>query len=342
MATVQGGQTALTLAQIAKATGPDGAIMTVAELLNQDNEILEDMIFVKGNGMSNHTMAVRTSLPTIWTRRYNQGVATSISQKGNITASYTLMTAQSRLDEQEVKLGGNEAQLRASEDMAFIESLNQKVSNNLFYGNPVNDSLQWPGLLWTYNNLDTTKNNTANNIIDCGGTGSASNMSIWLVGWGENEVFCPFPPGTSGGLDVINRGSVPVNDVNNLQYFAYVTEYNWNFGLAIKDWRYVVRAANIAVNPNNAQVVVADLISIMVKMWSKVPSTKRAKFAFYMNRTAFAALMTEAMNRSSNAVRISEAMGQFGTPSNWLYFGDIPIRRVDALGITESQVTLTS
>lgn len=335
-------QNVLTLAQIAKQTGPDGKIMAVADLLSQDNEILEDLMFMEGNGMANHTVAVRTSLPTIYTRRFNQGVPVSVSQTGNLVFDYTLVSAQSQIDEKEVKLGGNEAAVRANEDLAFIEALNQKIAYNLFYGNPINDPLQFRGLLPIYNNLNATQNNNANNIIDCGGTGSASNASIYLVGWGENTVYCPYPKGTPGGLEVLNRGSVPVNDAAGLRYFAYVTEYNWNFGLAIKDWRYVVRAANIAVNSSNSSVVAADLIAIMVKMLNKVPSLNRAKFAFYMNRTLFSALQIEAMNRSGNALCITEAVSQFGRPQKWLEFQGIPLRRVDMMTNTESQATLTS
>ena len=38
-----------TLADVAKATDPDGKIATIVEILNETNEMLDDMVWVEGN-----------------------------------------------------------------------------------------------------------------------------------------------------------------------------------------------------------------------------------------------------------------------------------------------------
>ena len=54
---------ALTLADWAKRTDPDGKVPTIVELLSQTNPVLTDMLFVEGNIPTGHRTTVRTGLP---------------------------------------------------------------------------------------------------------------------------------------------------------------------------------------------------------------------------------------------------------------------------------------
>jgi hypothetical protein len=49
--------------------------------------------------------------------------------------------------------------------------------------------------------------------------------------------------------------------------------------------------------------------------------------------------MIQALEKSSNALGIKEAMTQFGTTMNQLSFMGIPVRSVDQLGIAETLVS---
>ena len=55
--------TSATLADAAKRLDPDGSIASVAEILNQKNEILDDMMWIEGNMPTGHRGTVRTGLP---------------------------------------------------------------------------------------------------------------------------------------------------------------------------------------------------------------------------------------------------------------------------------------
>jgi hypothetical protein len=92
-------------------------------------------------------------------------------------------------------LNGNTGEFRLSEDKAFIESMNQTQASTMFYGNPGTDPRQYLGLASRYGTISGAGN--AQNIIDAGGT-STNNTSIYLVGWGEETVFCTFPKGSHG------------------------------------------------------------------------------------------------------------------------------------------------
>ena len=89
-------------------------------------------------------------------------------------------------------LNGNTAQFRLSEDTAFLEAMNQTQAETMFYGNPGTDPKKFLGLAPRYGDLSA---DNAVNILDAGGSGS-DNASVYLVVWGDNTVYCPFPKGS--------------------------------------------------------------------------------------------------------------------------------------------------
>ena len=177
----------------------------------------------------------------------------------------------------------------------------------------------------------------AQNIIDCGGV-STNNTSIWLVVWSENTVFCPYPKGTTAGLDHRDLGEIHVPDASGNLYQALGSLYNWKFGLAIKDWRYVVRACNINTANLVSESSAADLIKTMSKMLDRVPNLGAGRAAFYMNRTVFEMLRIQALNKSNAALAIEPALNQFGTAQKWTTFQGVPLRKVDRILNTEARI----
>src|SRR5512144_1316357 len=187
MATLANG--VLTLADWAKRLDPEGKVPVVAELLSQRNQILEDAVFMEGNLPTGHRVVIRTGLPTVYWRSLNQGVPRSKSTTATVDESVGMLEGYSDVDKDLAELNGSVSQLRLSEDVAFIESMNQSQASAMFYGNPGNDPRQYLGLAPRYSAIASAGN--AQNILDAGGT-STNNTSIWLVGWGENSVFCTF------------------------------------------------------------------------------------------------------------------------------------------------------
>ena len=178
---------ALTLADWAKRLDPDGKVPTVAELLSQSNEILEDAVFVEGNLPTGHRVTIRTGLPQVYWRSINQGVPSSKSATAQVDESVGMLEAYCRVDRKLAELNGNTAQFRLSEDSAFLEAMNQTQASTMFYGNPTNDPRQYLGFAPRFSAISGAGN--AQNIINGGGA-STNNTSIWLVVWGENTAFC--------------------------------------------------------------------------------------------------------------------------------------------------------
>jgi hypothetical protein len=333
MATLSSG--ALTLADWAKRLDPDGKVPIVAELLSQSNEILEDAVFSEGNLPTGHRVVIRTGLPTAYWRSINQGIPTSKSTTVQVDESVGMLEAYARVDKDLAELNGNTAAFRLSEDTAFLEAMNQAQASTMLYGNPGTDARQYLGLAARYGAISGAGN--AANIIDAGGT-SSNNTSIYLVVWGENTVFCTFPKGSKAGLIHEDQGILTVYDSNNNPFQAYQTHYQWKNGLVVKDWRYVVRIANINTANLVAESSAADLVKLMSRALDRIPNFGMGRAAFYMNRTVYSMLRIQALNKSNYALSIQNSLNQFGTPMNWASFEGVPLRRVDQILNTEARV----
>lgn len=340
MATLSTGQ--LTLADWAKRQDPEGKIPVIAELLSQSNEILEDAVFMQGNLPTGHRSIIRTGLPSVYWRSVNSGVPRSKSTTATVDDSVGMLEAYAAVDKDLAELNGNADSFRLSEDMAFLEAMNQTQAQTMIYGNPATDPRQYLGLASRYGTISGAGN--GQNILDAGGTASA-NTSIWLVCWGENSVFCPFPKGSKAGLVSENDGLLTIYDANGNPYKAYQSHYQWKNGLVVKDWRYVVRIANLdtavfaALSGTQATTAVAtNVLHMMLRSIDRIPNFANVRPAFYMNRSVFSLLRRLAMEKSVNALALEAGANQFGTPQRWASFEGIPLRRVDRILNTEARV----
>ena len=339
MATLSTGQ--LTLADWSKRTGPDGKIDPVAELLSQQNDVLEDIVFKEANQPTSHVVNIRTGLPIVYWRAYNQGVPSSKSTTAQVTEPCAMLEARSHIDAKLLALNNNSAEFRLSEESAFIEAMNQEMTGKLFNGNVGSDAKTFSGLATRYSS--TTAGN-GGNVILAGGAGS-DNASIYLVVWGEQTVFCPFPKGSRAGLQSRDLGEESVQDANGNWFQAARSLFQWDGGLVVKDWRYVVRIANIDVSDwigvtgSQASTASTNLLKLMMRAIARIPNFNMGRAAFYANRSIQEGLMIQALEKSNAALGIKDALTQFGTKINQLEFMGIPVRGVDQLGIAETLVS---
>jgi hypothetical protein len=298
-------------------------------------------MFMEGNLPTGHRVVIRTGLPTVYWRAINQGIPTTKSTTAQVDESCGMLEAYSEVDKDLAELNGNTAQFRLSEDTAFLESMNQTQAQTLFYGNPGTDPKQFLGLATRYS---STSAGNGQNVISAGGSGS-DNASIYLVVWGDNTVFCPFPKGSKAGLIHEDLGLNTVWDSTGARYQAYRTHYQWKNGLVVKDWRYVVRIANIDISDligqtgTQAASASTNIVKLMARALYRIPNMAMGRPAFYMNRTVHSGLALAALDKSQYVLKINEGLSQFGTPSSYLSFLGVPLRRVDQLLNTEAVVS---
>lgn len=342
------GTTAITLADWASRMDDKNKTATIVEMLSQTNEILDDMLFVEGNLPTGHKTTVRTGIPQGTWRLLNYGVPAVKSTTAQIVDTCGNLEAFSKIDKDIADLNGNTASFRASESMAVVEGLGQQVAQTIFYGNTAVNPERFMGLAPRFNTVNTATAQSANNVIDAGGTGS-DNTSIYIVTWGPNTVHGIFPQGKQTGLQHRDMGEWPVLDANGNTYMAYQDHYKWEIGLTVRDWRYVVRIANIDVS-DLATGSAANLINALVRGMARLPTIQASAGAvqssdgngisgmmgrtvIYCNRTVRTYLDLQAMNKTNVLLQLSEADGRPRSA-----FRGIPIRTVDAILNTEARV----
>lgn len=324
----------LTLADWAKRIDPDGKTPKIVELLAQTNEILTDMLWKEGNLPTGERTTIRTGLPAVYWRSINQGTQPSKSTTAQIDESCGMLDAWSEVDKDLALLNGNVNSFRLSEAQAFIESMNQEAASTMFYGNASLDPEEFNGLAVRYSSLSA---NNAQNIVTGGGSQS-DNMSVWLVVWGQQTCFGVFPKGSKAGLDHEDLGLVTVETtagVAGSRMRAYQDHFQWKMGIVLKDWRYVVRIANIDKSNLVAESSAADLTKLMIKAVHRIPNIGMGKPVFYMNRTCFEFLDIQRLNNVRTGALTYQDVDGRSVPM----FRGIPIRICDSL--TEAEATIS-
>lgn len=338
---------AVTLLDFAKSLDPDGKTATVVELLNQSNEILLDMPWIEGNLPTGHRTTVRTGLPTSVWRQLYQGVPASKSLRAQIEDACGMLETRAEVDKDIAELNGNTAEFRLSEAQAFLESMNQTMASTLFYGDTTVNPERFMGLTPRFSAISGATN--GQNIIDAGGTGS-DNTSIWLVVWGKNTVHGIFPKGSKAGLQHEDLGLIDAFDANQNRFRAYADHWQWKCGMSVRDWRYVVRIANVkmsdltGVTGTQALTAATSVLKLMAKAMARIPFMGMGTPVFYASRTVKEMLAIMAMDKSQNALSFADAIQQFGNVApgsvaqgGVRYLG-VPVRTVDQLLATEARV----
>ncbi len=325
-----------TMTDLMDRLDPDGEMADVVEVLNETNEMLEDIVWEEANNKLSHKTTVRSGLPSVIWRKLNYGVPPSKSKTKQITDTCGMLESLAVIDKKLAAINGMKESWRASEEAPFVEAMSQEFQRALLYGDSSKDPEKIMGFMPRFSTITASKAENAVNVISAGGTGSKL-ASILLVGWGKKTVHGIFPEGTKVGLDKTDLGEEPARDEDGNEFRALKTQFEWDVGLTVRDWRYVVRICNISQtkltkDPDDAAGV--DLITLMVKALARVPSLSNARFAFYCNREIETYLRLQMKNTKNVHLSLDEAAGR-----PVLRFDGIPIRRVDAMGFAEAQVS---
>ena len=323
-----------TLLDLAKVTDPNGTIAQVVELLETQNEILTDMTWVEGNLQTGHRTSVRTGLPSSTWRKMYGGVQPSKSRSAQITDNCGMLEAYAEVDKALADLNGNTAAFRLSEDVSFLQSMNQTMASTLFYGNEGTQPEAFTGLAPRFNSLSAEN---ADNIITGGGI-STDNASIWLVGWGPNSCHGIIPKGSTAGLQTKDLGEVTIENVDGAggRMQGYRTHYRWDAGLSVRDWRYVVRICNIDKSSLTMDASAgAYLTDLMVQAVERIENLSMCRPIFYMNRRLRTFLRRQIINKTVQSSLTQETMAG----KSVTMFDGIPVRRTDALAADEALVS---
>jgi hypothetical protein len=331
--------TNLSLLDVARRLNPDGSAAVIAEILSQNNEILDDIPFIEGNTETGMKTTVRSALPTATWRSLNQGVVRTKSTTNQIIENCGMLEAYSDIDKDLALMARDTNAFRFQEDKGHIEGMNQQMAEALFYGDTTLYPDRFVGIAPRYYSLATTVN-VHGQIIDALGTTNLT--SIYLVGWGSDSVYGIYPKNSQAGLIQQDLGEVTVLDASSNPYQGYRTHFQWKMGLCVRDYRFVVRIANIdtvaLATAGDTSDTSANLIKYMCQAIDLIPAGT-SKMVFYCSNSVRSMLRVKFLSKSNVHITLNELQGPGGIKRPGLQFMGIPVRRVDQISSAETRIT---
>lgn len=302
----------------------------IIELMNQSNDILNDIRFMESNQSDGHLTRIRTGLPEVYWRRLYEGTPYSKSKWAQVKEMCSMMEARMLLDEAEAKLYGDNAGLFIrSETVVFMEAMRQKAAKTLFYGDSKKNPDEFDGFSLRY------PSKTSPNVVNAGGTGAGTKCtSAYLVCWGERTAHGLYPKGSKGGLEHEDLGRQTVSDDQGRPFEALVNRYQWRLGLTVRDWRAVVRVANIPtanLSKRKGESGFIDLQALFITAKNKMPESMRQQAIWYANDELMSAIELQSTDAGNIHLVYGEAFKSDGTP---LLFGR-PVRQCDVISSEE-------
>ena len=345
-----GAEYAISLIDWAKTRDPNGTSADVAELLSQSNEFIQDLVWQEANGPTGHRVTQRVGLPTVYYRQLGQGTPGSKSEYAQFDEAMSLCDAWSEVDCKVANLEADRGRFRFLEALGFIEAMSQKFATTFFYGDSSQNPTQFMGMSARYSTVNPATAANAQNVLDGGGTGGV-NTSMWLLNSGPRSLFGIFPKGSAAGLQRVDHGEQTATmtaGYAQARLRVYQEQFMWDAGLALKDWRWCARIANIDSPNLVTESGAADILKLMTKAMYRLPSISlpasttgnpmtsiamTGRPFFVCNRTVREMLEIQAMNKAANQIKLEEVDGK-----KVLSFKGIPIRNCDALTNAEAQV----
>ena len=179
-------------------------------------------------------------------------------------------------------------------------------------------------------------------IVNAGGS-STDNTSIWMVVWGGRTVHGLYPKGSRAGLSREDKGKSTKEVSDGSLYDVFREKFGWDTGLSVRDWRYVVRIANIDVS--TMQAGSTDMLGLLRQGYWKLKQRQvtGGRAAIYCNSDVCEALdaqvtptLATGTATTSGNIRLTrnEADG-----AEVMSYRGMPIRETDAIHNLEDVVS---
>lgn len=317
----------LTLASLAKRRDPSGNLATIAEVLDEDNEILQDCPWAEANGATYHKIVRRSYLPTGTWRKINETVAVEASQVVEVLEAIGMLESFSEADKALVDMSPNPAQFRSDEAVAFIEGMGQSLVSKMIYGNQKTTPEEISGLTSRMGSLATTTN-----VLNAGGSGSDL-TSIYVVQWGLRQAHMVYPKGHPFmGIEHEDLGVETKTDSSGNLIRVYRDHFTCKGGMAVHDNECIGRIANIESTGASNIFDEDDLITLLNRM-----KNGGRNAMIYVNDTIKTQM--EIALKDKNNVNYTADAGEGLAGERVLRFRGNPVRLVDQITITESAIS---
>jgi len=333
MATALNNYTYLTLVEIAKRTDPRGGAAAIAEILNQTNEIVQDMVWLEANDTFSHKTTRRLSLPQAEWRKLNQGVGVNASRTMEVIDTMGILEVYAESDVELVNAAPDPQAIRMQEAVAFIEGMGQQLVETVFYGNTLQNPERFTGFAPRLSSVSQL------NVYSQGHAAATYNTSIYFVQWAPIRVHMIYPRGSISvglkhedlGIGTVFTGTAVFGESTTKQFQAYRDHFQIKAGMAVRDERCIARLCNIGYNSTTSGMNLSEdnIIRILNNM-----AQRGGGALMYMNREVFTRFDILAKDKTN--VQYMPDM-PFGLPQ--IHFRGVPVRLCDQISNSEAVVT---
>lgn len=295
-------------------------------------------------------IAVRTdSLPVASNRRWNEGIKATTAKNVPLNDPIALFEDVSEVDMDLWGIQNDPVAWRADQDMNHLEGLFQLLESNLFYGSLANNPGGFNGLATRFNNLESYPNGNNDGVylpnVWNGGSTTGNVTSAWMIEFSDDSIYGIYPPNTSAGLSVMDKGehmketsSVLGAVGSNFMYPVLRTWFRWYMGMQVADERAVQRIANI--NPVGFSGPNGFDENIFIQAKNNLPrSGEGSGTVIFVNRQLKAQIDIRAVSQKINAYTYfnSNETDVFGRSVT--KFQNIPIYVAEKILSTETVVS---
>jgi hypothetical protein len=304
-----------------------GMVQSVAERLTKKLRLLEDAVWARSNQEKSNNITVRTYEPIGTMTGINEGADRESSATQQVEEPIGFLESYSRVDKKLTDLApGNEQFVRQTEDVAFMNGLKKTMGSKLVYANRSTNIREVDGFFTRFNTL------AGGQVRGGGGTGNDL-MSIVAIKWSiEDGCYLCFPKNSpkGAGLRPEPLGLKLVQDASGKDMQAWVTHWQAEWGICMRDRRAFARYANIettgSTNIFDDNLLMEMLIEDLVDLDNVV---------LYTNRRGLSQF-TKNANVKTNASYVWSEDGPYAKPT--VRFMGIPVKLHEELLVAESAV----
>jgi len=312
--------TNMTLIERANRTN-NGTLMAIAEILAEDNPIVQDAPMIEANNALFHKSVRRDSIPGGTFRQLNKGVSKETTTTVDVIDGIGLLESYAENDKVLIDSFPNPKEARMQESRGFIEGMTQTLADTVFYGNSNTDKEKFDGLACRIPAIDAD-----GNCIDEGGSGSTC-TSIYIVQWGVGKVHMIYPRGSQTmGVEHDDLGEHTVKDSDGNQFQAYRDHFKAYLGLVVRDSRCIARLASVSTS---AVVDEDNLIYLLNRM----PQSGRGAH-IYCNPEVLSQMEIALKDKTNVNYTPGGGEGLAGEPL--IKFRGCPVKACDSIIMTEA------
>jgi hypothetical protein len=336
MATANGNSNVYSLKDILAAKDPNGQLAKVAEILQQSNTMVEDMPMMEGLLEVGDQITVRSQLGSPGWKRFNEYASPSVAKTNQVTELTGHIEDWSQIDCDLVDKSADPAGFMLRDARPKMMAMGQEVVSTAIYGNASVDPKTFTGFMPRLSTLNTTYMSGDPVVLNAGGTTAGAQASILLIGWGEDLIHGIYPKGSTGGLKFDNKGKV-TSEQDGKFLDVYRSKFSQDIGLAVRDYRYMVRIANIDVASlstiGTSAETAANLYTMLLDALSYIPHPEQSNLVIYAPRIVWSAM-------SRQAAKSGNAPANTSIKDRGLIFDifGVPFKRQDAMLETESVI----